>query len=699
MSFENEIPFGVKASNLPSVASFASTLDDSYILVIANNCNDWVDNGNSYDFVYNDVTNAAIFGVSSTVQQEAYIGVKTNDVNHKIATFNSDIIQLDVDTKIKGGIYPYTASQYDLGSEANYWNNIYVDYIHGDGVDINHVKVDNLIQGTSNKIIVNNCYNDNLTIDGGLNVKFLLINGVLFANSNDDIQSLFYSNLNFTNKCGGEEAVIEDGVKIKGTLEVDNIIINNNLSILNNSKNGVDSINIVNYTSKPSLNIQQIGEGDVFKIYNDYRHIFTMNNEGYIGNIPNPQYEIDVAGTINATNFRGNGFNITNLNLSDRSTSQLKEGDNLYFTENRVYDVLYSEKYFSSNQFIPYIDNAIDYVDKVEDNLLEEFNKLRDALLSYSLDNVRQGTSNRYIINNIFNDSMIINGTLKVRNIQLIDPFDRDISKIYEEGLNNTNSNGFSNYDFGAGRLTSSNVSNIVLGLISNFGLEDIHQINENVSNINEIVTNTVSNFQDEITDINTDIQALDVKIDSLNFDDNISNITYSILQAKNYEKIIHDVEGNIMEIIDKFQEAFYNLTLDKIYQGTSNKYIIDNIYNDSMIINGTLKVQNIQLLDKYNQDVTNIYKKGLYNTSNSASNYDFGIGMTTSFDGINFENKINDVYELISYEFEKEKTKLSNRINSQENEIDNLKYNINILEMKLDQALNTIANLQSSSG
>lgn len=697
MSFENEIPFGVKASNLPSVASFASTLDESYILVIANNCNDLVDNGNSYDFVYNDVTNAAIFGVSSTIQQEAFIGVKKHNVDHKIATFNSDIIQLDVDTKIKGDIYPHTASQYDIGSEANHWNNIYADYIHGDGIDINNVKVDNLIQGTSNKIIVNNCYNDNLTIDGGLNVKFLLINGVLFANSNDEIQSLFYSNLNFGSKCGGDEAVIENGVKVKGTLEVDNIIINNNLSILNNSKNGIDCIDIVNYTSNPSFNVQQIGEGDVFKIYNDYRHIFTMNNEGYIGNIPNPQYEIDVAGTINATNFRGNGFNITNLNLSDRSTTQLKEGENLYFTENRVYDVLYSEKYFSSNQFIPYIDNAIDYVDKVEDNLLEEFNKLRDALLSYSLDNVRQGTSNRYIINNIFNDSMIINGTLKVRNIQLIDPFDRDISKIYEEGLNNTNLNGFSNYDFGAGRLTSSNVSNIVLGLISNFGLEDIHQINENVSNINVIVTNTVSGFEDEITDINTNITALDVKIDSLSFDENISNITQGILQGKNYEKIIHDVEGNIMEIIEKFQEAFYNLSLDKIYQGTSNKYIIDNIYNDSMIINGTLKVQNIQLLDKYNEDITNIYRTGLYNTSNAASNYNFGIGMMTSFDGINFDNKINDVYELISYEFEREKTKLSNRINSQENEIDALKYNINILEMKLDQALNTIANLQSS--
>lgn len=701
MSFENEIPFGVKASNLSSVASFASTLDDSYILVIANNCNDLVDNGNSYDFVYNDVTNAAIFGASSTVQQEAYIGVKSNDINHKIATFNSDIIHLDVDTKIKGNIYPHVASQYDIGSEINTWNNLYADDIHGNGININHVKVDNLIQGTSNKLIVNNCYNDDLTIDGGLNVKFLLINGVLFANSDDDIQSLFYSNLNAGNNCGGN--VIEDGFKIKGTLEVDNILINNNLSVLNRTSNSSECIDIVNYTSNPSFNIQQIGEGDVFKIYNDYQHIFTMNNDGYIGNKEDLNYEIDITGVINATNFKGSGSELIDVNLSDKTTSHLQEGNNLYFTENRVYNILYSQKYFSSNPFIPYIDESVRQIEthfnNAEGNFVDTVDKLRDAFYNFSLDNVRQGSSNRYIINNIFNDSMIINGTLKVRNIELIDPFDRDITKIYEEGLYNTYSNAFCNYDFGAGRLTSSNVSNIVLGLISNFGLQDIHQINENVSNINNIITNTVSSFEDEITDINTNISALDVKIDNLNFNENISNITYGILNHKNYEKLIHDVEGNIMVIIEKFQEAFYNLSLDKIYQGTSNKYIIDNIYNDSMIINGTLKVQNIQLLDKYNQDITNIYETGLYNTSNAASNYNFEIGRMTTFDETNYETRINNVYELMSYEFEKERTKLSNRINSQENEIDLLKYNISILEMKLEQALVNIANIQSSSG
>ena len=35
MSSEKYIPFGVKASNLASVANFSSTLEDSYILIIA----------------------------------------------------------------------------------------------------------------------------------------------------------------------------------------------------------------------------------------------------------------------------------------------------------------------------------------------------------------------------------------------------------------------------------------------------------------------------------------------------------------------------------------------------------------------------------------------------------------------------------------------------------------------------------------
>src|SRR5210317_2066239 len=106
MSFENDIPFGVKASNVSSIASFASTLDDSYILVIANNCNEDVNNGNNYDTVYNDVTNAAVFGVNSEYKQQAYIGVKTNNILNKIATFNEDIIELNQKTQVNGDLLP-----------------------------------------------------------------------------------------------------------------------------------------------------------------------------------------------------------------------------------------------------------------------------------------------------------------------------------------------------------------------------------------------------------------------------------------------------------------------------------------------------------------------------------------------------------------------------------------------------------------
>ena len=58
------------------------------------------------------------------------------------------------------------------------------------------------------------------------------------------------------------------------------------------------------------------------------------------------QYNIDIDGTINATKLKGDGANIHNINLSDKSTSFINEGSNLYYTEERLYDFL-AERYFS----------------------------------------------------------------------------------------------------------------------------------------------------------------------------------------------------------------------------------------------------------------------------------------------------------------------------------------------------------------
>ena len=63
MSFVREpVKLSVKTSNYSSVARFASTLDEAYLLIVANSNN---------DYSYNDSNNAGIFGANSWFDDNA----------------------------------------------------------------------------------------------------------------------------------------------------------------------------------------------------------------------------------------------------------------------------------------------------------------------------------------------------------------------------------------------------------------------------------------------------------------------------------------------------------------------------------------------------------------------------------------------------------------------------------------------------
>lgn len=611
MSFENDIPFGVKASNVSSVASFASTLDDSCILIIANNCNENVDNGNNYDFVYNDVSRAAVYGsVSYLNKQQAYIGVKTNHITNKLATFSEDVIELGINTILKGDLLPETHVSYDLGSIEQSWKNIHTENINAEKID----------------------------------VKSLTLNGSTITN---------FSDLG-TGGGGGLTTNSFGDVKIVGTLEVDDIVVNNHISILNRSIYSSECLDIVNYTNKPTFNVKQIGEGDVFKISNDYVNVFTMKNNGFFGNVQDPQHNIDIEGSVRALEFHGDGTNLNNVNLSDRTTTDLAEGDNKYFTDERVSNVLWNKDYFSSNPFYKYVDD-------VEKNAIGVMEELRYAVFGINLDKIYQGYSNKYIVNNIYNDSMIINGTLRVKNIELIDDYDQSIDALYREGLYD-NSNAISNYDFGAGRVTTETVSNVVYGILGHVELQDVYDLTVVNESVNNSIISASSAFADDITYINTNIL---------------------------------DIYNNIDVLQNTIQNTVPNTNLDTMMQGTSNKYIENNLYDNSLYINGTLTVKNIEIVDIEN--FYDVFQTSLPETSDYFMNVD---RVKTIVEEVlvqkNFEGQINNTYEFMSFNLESEKTNLVNRLNTQANEITLLQSEVETLRLELQNALSRIVALET---
>jgi hypothetical protein len=100
---------------------------------------------------------------------------------------------------------------------------------------------------------------------------------------------------------------------------------------------------------------------------------FVIDSENNVGvGVSNPTEKLEVDGTVKAQYFTGSGQYLLNVNLSDKNTSELAEGSNLYFTEQRVYDILYGENYMSSNSFIPFISHIYSNVVNDLDNASDE---------------------------------------------------------------------------------------------------------------------------------------------------------------------------------------------------------------------------------------------------------------------------------------------------------------------------------------
>lgn len=119
---QDKIKLTAKSSNYGGVAKFSSTLDDAYVLLVANNCN---------NYLYNDQNNASIIGAQSfnyndDINYETYIGAKKNDIINKIARFNTETINLDTNTIINGNIVPSNNIIFDLGSDQNRWRDLFL---------------------------------------------------------------------------------------------------------------------------------------------------------------------------------------------------------------------------------------------------------------------------------------------------------------------------------------------------------------------------------------------------------------------------------------------------------------------------------------------------------------------------------------------------------------------------------------------
>ena len=263
-------------------------------------------------------------------------------------------------------------------------------------------------------IILRNNFNDNKGF-GKTSKIYSKNGGIEFAAEDEDTKKMLLN----INK--------EGDVRFGGSLYADDIIIQGNIydrlgnsMLIDYSENMYDkafimqSSNYILYTSNYSIhstsNIQFVLQGkeqigftivkpdiynydsslndyDLFRIYEAENTAFIIKNGGKIGiKAERPRYELDIEGDMYASNIysefiHGNGMGLREVNLVDRDTSMLKEGNNLYYTPERV-GVITSASNIQTSNYIRNTSNELGNTLMLTSNTISTRITLRDTSLS-----------------------------------------------------------------------------------------------------------------------------------------------------------------------------------------------------------------------------------------------------------------------------------------------------------------------------
>jgi hypothetical protein len=168
-------------------------------------------------------------------------------------------------------------------------------------------------------------------------------------------------------------------------------------------------------------------EGDI--MFLSYAKTDYANNTLYWNTIDMAFLNADInAKSVSSLNFIGVGSNLRGVNLYDRDTSMLAEGTNLYFTPQRAGNIAHASNVISMNYTLE-TSNLISHritrlntnnISEGVDNLYYTNERFDERLMTKSLDYIHNGTSNKFISNDIYANSLLVTGTLTVGRIQVL---------------------------------------------------------------------------------------------------------------------------------------------------------------------------------------------------------------------------------------------------------------------------------------
>ncbi len=413
-----------------------------------------------------------------------------------------------------------------------------------------------------------------------------------------------------------------------------------------------------NFTSN-NLDMGNNFISSVFKIKNDTNtsiSFITNTNQNIIYNLPlAPNYEYSFLSTdangnlewvelskavitdINTTehiicnnlesaNLTGDGSLITNINISNNTTDNLKEGlNNLYFNIHSISKIFYSYiQSFSTNDIKNGNSNNYFSFDKYSSNFYSNlrlittddirggrfyssndyYSNSSNYLLTLNSDFIKEGVSNLYYnpsnINTDFikegSSNLYYNGSLININISNTDYIREGSSNLYyNQSLLNSNIR-FINTDF----LKQGN---------SNLYATDYNiynYFNSNIPTADFIIQGTSNDYFSNISNQDKYLLISDKISEGSNLYYKSSNQITGIISFNTNTDLYKEGNSNLYYyenrgIADLLKVINSNITTDNFSNGTTKKFIKNNFYNNNLQITGFLKANNVNDLDKEN--------------------------------------------------------------------------------------------------
>ena len=515
---------------------------------------------------------------------------------------------------------------------------------------INEINTDNIKSGTSNKFIINNIYNDDLTITKNFVANTITTSNLNIIGDFTSVETNVYQTeqLQVINEGTATSLIVNQMGINQNSIEVYN---NNNISLIINSNANV-GIGISNPNYKLDVNgiINStslfINNTDVIQIINNNSNSLTSNilfNSNDLFNYSsikfndtNQLFSSNISYTSN--NLFKNINDLTSTNISYTSNNLFKNINDLTsYTSNKLFneinDISSSNIYNTSNYLFEYSSNSLfEDVDQLTSNI----NQTSNNLFNYSSNtsnsffkdiNILTSSNISYTSNNLFNYSSNTSNSL-FKDINIL------TSANLTSNINQTSNNLF-NY--------SSNTSNSLFKDINILTSSNISYTSNNLFNYSSNTSNSLFKDINQLTSANLTSNINQTSNNLFNYSSNTSNSLFkdiNQLTSANLTSNINQTSNNLFNYSSNTSNSLFKdinqLTSANL---TSNiSFTSNNLFNYSSNTSNSL-FKDINQLTSSNISFTS---NNLFNYSSNTSNSFFkDINILTSSNIIQTSNSL----------------------------------------------------------